>query len=284
MVKYYRFAGVEMAVHIPEPWKYTRERTLEPFSVSEVTDPHDFYFAVSEELTPPAGEPAVVQSDYMVFEEPGVQVRYIGAVSLGWEKAYMRAEHRGKEHFVQINGKICKDGITAKTVLNAMQTEHLVAQAGGFVFHCSYIQWQGAAILFTAPSGTGKSTQADLWQKLRGAEIVNGDRAVVRVADGGIFAAGIPFAGSSQICKNHTLPLTAIVYLGQAPQTTIRQLRGAEAFRRVWEGISVNVWDKADVGCVMDTVQQVVQEVPVYHLDCTPDESAVMALEKILRK
>lgn len=284
MVKYYRFAGVEVAAHIPEQWMYSEDRMLSPFRVTEVTDPHDFYYEIVESLTPPAGELLASLPDYLVYEDREAQVRYIGAVQQGWEHAYIRAAHRGKEHLVQLKAGVYTQGTSAKTVLNTIQAEHLVAQVGGFVFHCSYIEREGKAILFTAPSGTGKSTQADLWETLRGIEIINGDRAVVRVTESGAFAAGIPFAGSSQICKNRTLPLEAIVYLGQAPQTTIRPLRGVEAFRRVWEGVSVNVWDKEDVTKVMDTVQQIVQSVPVFYLPCTPDESAVVALEQMLRK
>ncbi len=46
-------------------------------------------------------------------------------------------------------------------------------------FHCSYILHQNRAILFAAPSGTGKSTQAALWEKYRGAEIIIGDRGLL---------------------------------------------------------------------------------------------------------
>ena len=97
-------------------------------------------------------------------------------------------------------------------------------------------------------------------------------------------AEGIPFSGSSQICENCSLPLKAIVYLSQAPETTICPLTGVRAFARIWEGVSVNIWDKEDVEQVSATVQQVLERVPVYHLACTPDESAVSALEQMLRK
>ena len=140
----------------------------------------------------------------------------------------------------------------------------------------------GKAILFTAPSETGKSTQADLWHRLRGAAIHNGDRSAVRWQDGRAYACGVPFAGSSQICENVTLPLAAIVYLRQAPETTIRRLRGAESFRCLWEGCSVNTWDRADVDRISETVLQVLTAVPVFELACTPDESAILALEGVL--
>lgn len=284
MEKLYEFAGVQIAVSAPEEMMYTQDRTLEPFRVGTVTDPHVFSFEITDSLTPPCTEPVAIMDNFMVHWEKDAQVRYIGAVAGNWESAYLRTAQRGKDSHVQVKESVYKSTISSKTVLNAIAAEHLIAQAGGFVFHSSYIRVGAEAILFTAPSGTGKSTQAELWSVLRGAEIINGDRSAVRLRDGQAVACGIPFAGSSQICKNVTLPLKAIVYLSQGKETTIRKLRGAEAFRRVWEGVSVNTWDKEDVNKVMDTVQQVVMGVPVYYLSCTPDESAVAALERMLGK
>ena len=80
------------------------------------------------------------------------------------------------------------------------------------------------------------------------------------------------------------LPLEAIVYLGQAPVTTIRRMRGYEAFSRIWEGVSVNTWDKTDMELVSHVVQRIAQQVPVFHMPCTPDESAVDVLEQELKK
>jgi hypothetical protein len=97
-----------------------------------------------------------------------------------------------------------------------------------------------------------------------------------------VLACGVPFSGSSLFCKNVTLPLAAIVYLQQAPKTTVCRLRGAEAFRRLWEGCGINNWDRADVDQVSKTLVQVLTKVPVFSLACTPDESAILALEGVL--
>lgn len=284
MEKFYRFAGVELSVSVPEQWDYQDDKTLSPFRVDAAADPHRFSFRMVKSLSPPEGQPLAVLPDYAVYGHQDAQVRYISAIDGDWQTATMRCLHQGKDHPVQLRQDVFPRGMTAKTLLNACATEHLVARAGGFVFHTSFVQWQDRAILFTAPSGTGKSTQAELWRSLRGAEIINGDRAVVRVDGGRVLAEGLPFAGSSQICKNRSLPLAAIVYLSQAPVTTICRLRGAQAFARVWEGISVNVWDRQDVAAVSDTAEQLVRHVPVYHLACTPDETAVAALEQLLGK
>ncbi len=284
MKKHYRFACVEVTVDIPDQWMYEDEGQLAPFRVSQVNDPHIFSFEIVDRLTPPTGEAEVRLSGMRIYREGDRYVRYIGSVDEVWEKAYIRAEYGDKKHFVQVRMPSSAKHIGAKAVLNSLAAEHLVNEMNGFVFHCAYVAYGDKAILFTAPSGTGKSTQAELWKQYRGAEIINGDRAAVCMKDGALFAAGIPFSGSSSYCLNRTLPLAAIVYLSQAPQTSICKLRGMAAFSKIWEGVSVNAWVKQDVERVTDIVQQAAIEIPVYHLACTPDESAVIALEEVLRK
>ena len=283
MEKYYRFAGVELAVSAPEELMYHEDRTLSPFRVDSVRDPHRFTFTRVAELSAPEGELVTAQSAYAVYGCPGGTVRYVNAIGGDWHSASLRARHCGRDHTVEVKASVYPGGITAKTVLNAAMAEHLVLEQGGVVFHCSYVSHNGRAILFTAPSGTGKSTQADLWHDLRSGEIINGDRAVLRCTEGGIVACGIPFAGSSEYCRNVTLSAAAIVYLGQAPRTTIRPLRGYEAFARVWEGCSINTWARGDMTLASALVQKIVEEIPVYHLPCTPDESAVQAVENVLK-
>lgn len=281
--KLYSFAGIELVIKAPENLIYKQEHWLNVFRVDSVMSPHIFQFQISDQLPPPSGKRIAEESSFLVYQDEHAIVRYIGNVVLGWEKAYIRVEHSGKSHQVMLKAAEFPNGMGVNTALTAMCAEHLIAQNSGFVFHCSYIEYNGKAILFTAPSGTGKSTQADLWHNLRSVQIINGDRAVIRVDEGKLFACGIPFAGSSAYCENRTLPLAAIVYLAQAPQTTIRKMRGYEAFSKIWEGISVNTWDKEDMERVSEVAQLAASQIPMYYLSCTPDESAVVALEQALK-
>lgn len=284
MQRHYRFAGLEVTVSMPEEMMYENEYRLAPFGVDAVTDPHVFRFERVESLTPPNGTSLVQRPDFWAYQELGQSVRYIGTTARSWEGAHSRVAHRGKVHVVQLCSSTYPGRVSSKTVLEVMAAEHLVVQNHGVIFHCSYIDHEGQAILFTAPSETGKSTQADLWHKYRGTDIINGDRAAVRIVDGKIMAEGIPFSGSSSYCENRSLPLKAIVYLAQAPRTTIRKLRGYGAFSRIWEGISVNTWDKGDLELASAAVQRIAESVPVYYMPCTPDEAAVAVLEETLRK
>lgn len=283
MKKYYQFADVNLAIDIPDSKMYADSRDLEPFERDELPEPHCFRYEVVEELDPPKGPCVADEPGFRVYDEGDWSVRYIGSVQQSWEGAYMRAAHCGREHLVQVKASRYTDRLGVHTVLGSIAAEHLIAQAGGVVFHSSYIFHDGRAILFTAPSGTGKSTQAELWRSLRGAEIINGDRSAIRVENGVTVAAGLPFSGSSDICKDCTAPLAAVVYLEQAPCTTIRRVTGYEAFRRIWEGCSVNLWNADDMAKVSRVVETAARTVKVFHLACTPDESAVIALEDALK-
>lgn len=208
----------------------------------------------------------------------------MGEVSSSPENAYLQILRQGNHSCVRVLRQAVPERIMPRLVLNCLEAEHRIINRDGFVLHASCVEWQGRAILFTAPSGTGKSTQAELWHRCRNARIINGDRAAVTVGPEGPTAWGIPFCGTSGICENAAMPLAAIVSLGQAPVSAIRRLKGLAAFRQVWEGCSVHVWNRADVDRCTRTVLAAVEGVPVYRLDCTPDETAVSVLESMLQK
>ena len=282
MTRYYQFAGVRIAVSMPEELLFEIENRLAAFRTESSDANWHFRFEKAEHLLPPEGT-VVAQTPVLQYRvKDNHYIRYIEATAGQWADAAARAEYRERECTVQLRAARITGAVPVKYVLEAMAIEHLVARNSGFIFHCSYINRNGKAILFTAPSETGKSTQADLWGKYRQTEIINGDRAAIRLSGGRLLAEGIPFAGSSQYCKNRSLPLESIVYLGQAPVTTIRRLKGYESFSKIWEGVSVNRWDKTDMEMVSAVVQKAAAEIPMFHMPCTPDESAVIVLEDAL--
>ncbi len=232
-------------------------------------------------LPQPQGDCLYASPERQVFDWDGDFLTYVGQ-SPDW--AYLRLERRGNTTKVLAKRSAFPGPIQSKTLLTAIEAEHLVVWGQGILLHASLVEFEGRAIVFTAPSGTGKSTQAELWRSLRGARILNGDRAVLAREGEGFEARGIPFCGTSGICQPAKLPLAAIVCLSQSPRTTIRPLTGVRAFRSIWEGCSLQTWNRQEVDLCARTVSDLVRQVPVYHLACTPDTSAVEALESELRK
>ena len=86
---------------------------------------------------------------------------------------------------------------------------------GGFVFHGAAICYGGKGYIFTAPSGTGKSTHIRLWRRYLGksVDIINGDKPIITVKDGEATVHGTPWAGKELWQKNQSFPLGGICLL-----------------------------------------------------------------------
>lgn len=165
-------------------------------------------------------------------------------------------------------------------IFNRIGMETLLLQHNSLLLHASLIKYKGKTLAFAGPSGVGKSTQADIWHRFLGAEIINGDRAALRKADDGWYAYGCPYAGTSGIYKNDCGPLTAIILLEQAEENNLRRLTEAEAFRRIYQELSVHHWQRHFVAKATDLCLQLLAQTPVYLLKCRPEESAAELVKK----
>lgn len=140
--------------------------------------------------------------------------------------------------------------------------------------HSSLIDFQGNGILFTGYSGAGKTTQAELWAKFADAEIINGDKAFIREVEGDFFAYGLPWKGSSDYCLNKKVPLKGVVILRQSDANRIMRL-SENALEYFMPHIFFPHWDKDCLDKSLNTFDRVLKKIPVWLLECRPDEDAV---------
>ena len=174
--------------------------------------------------------------------------------------------------------------MTIMSLLNIAELEIPLASIGVFSLHSSIIKINGRAILFSAPSGTGKSTQANLWEENRFAEITNGDRALIRKKNGSWIAYGSPFAGSSEIYRNEKAPIQAVVVLEQSLHNEINELTPAQAFRHMYTETIIPRWNNDVHLALMNLLTDFVREVKIVKLRCLPDQSAVDLLDNYLNR
>ena len=143
---------------------------------------------------------------------------------------------------------------------------------------------KGDVISVIGPSGTGKSTQADLWKEYTGAKILNGDRAMIRRMGDGYRVYGSPYAGSSGIYTNLSVPVRAIVTLEQGKENRLIPLSPVDAFRKLYRELTVSLWDAGFVEKASEELLEMIGRLPVYHLICTPDRAAVDLLHHELKR
>jgi len=165
-------------------------------------------------------------------------------------------------------------------IFNRIGMENLLLQHQGLLLHASLID---NGIAFAGPSGAGKSTQAALWAQYAGVEILNGDRAALRKTEDGWYAYGSPYAGTSGIYRRGSTPLRAIVVPGKGRENSLEKLSPTEAFARIYPEISVHRWDREFTKKAADLCICLLEEIPVYYLECRRSESAVRLLQKGLK-
>lgn len=175
------------------------------------------------------------------------------------------------------------DRVMAHFHLSAfLSPERLLLRHEAFLLHASVIDWQGNGILFSAPSGTGKSTQAALWEQTEGADILNGDRALIRRQNGKFRVYGSPYAGTSGVHTNRSVPIRAIVVLSQAKTNILTKINSLKAFTQLYREATVYSWDPDFVSSLSFLIQDLVDQIPIYSLACLPDRSAVEILKNEL--
>ena len=171
---------------------------------------------------------------------------------------------------------------------NALMVLYAIASApyNTALFHAAVVNYGGKGYMFLGKSGTGKSTHARLWLKYNeGAELLNDDNPVVRyfgeTADEsrtattcGVRVYGSPWSGKTPCYKNEDYPLGAFVMLSQAPYNKIERLCGVRAYAALVPCISGKRWDTVIADGLHKTENALAMNIPVWHLECLPDEEA----------
>lgn len=228
------------------------------------------------------GQIITQRADLVVFNHNGLEARLLGVKGIEGYYAYYQEETEHSAHIylhaTRIQGLHIDPMFTSLLAL-----EKQMLKRNQLILHCAYLRHGDEAILFSAPSETGKSTQANLWEKYMGSQTINGDRALLTKKKQQWFALGWPVCGSSEICHNIETPIKAIVMLSQAPSNFIETLSPAKAFTQLYSQITINKWQVQDHMKAMAIIDQIIADIPIYHLGCTISKEAVDVLADALQ-
>lgn len=150
--------------------------------------------------------------------------------------------------------------------------------------HASQISFHGKGIVFAAPSGTGKTTQAKLWEKYMKASIVCNDRTLIKKEYNVWQTYGYPIDGSEPVRSNEINQLGCIVLLKQGQTNKVEKLKISQAVCQLMEQMVIDCWNYQARMCAMNLLLEMLRDIPVYQLVCTPDFSAVKILRDRLIK
>lgn len=142
------------------------------------------------------------------------------------------------------------------------------------LFHGSVIAVDGIGYLFTAKSGTGKSTHTRLWRELFGerAVMVNDDKPLLHIA-GTVTAYGTPYDGKHRLSSNIAVPLKAVCILTRAAENHIEPITKADAYAMLVQQ-AYRPADMAALAKTMTLIDKLANTVKLYRLGCNIDISA----------
>ena len=148
--------------------------------------------------------------------------------------------------------------------------------------HSSFVLYKDKALVFTGPSGIGKTTQAELWRDFQGALIVNGDACLLRRMEDGWHAFGTPVHGSSPYCENREAPLSALVVLKQGRENRLERLDAFSALSECLPEFYRPRMDHETEDTFWKAADSLFREIPVYKLTCRPDREATELVKETI--
>lgn len=230
------------------------------------------------------GEP--LQPDIDLVVERGAIPQY-KLISDGW---YCRNDTDGQQvMFSQENAKLFaiqygQNDRSAKIIVEKPTKK--VMQLGiqfGFLLaaHQKYVGVHGVTLLcaneiviLSAPSGTGKTTLAQLLETYCDAVVINGDFALLNPTEDGVVFEPTPFCGSTTRSLNHRLRVNRIVFLGQAKENAWRELDGREAMKRFMSNAFIPEWNNGIQKTVQENILRCITALKISAYDFAPTQKA----------
>ena len=181
-----------------------------------------------------------------------------------WERHKNVAESSVSEAYTEFYALL---GITSRALL----------KHGKCLFHGVAFLWRGRAWIITAPSGTGKTTQLRMWQKLCGDEIelINGDKPVMECReDGSVWIYPSPWNGKENLSGTKSGRLAGIIYLAQADHNEISRMDLRSSILPIYRQFLYYGDYETEIHEVGHMLDIVLRNIPVWKLSNLGDEAS----------
>ncbi len=151
-------------------------------------------------------------------------------------------------------------------------------------FHSSVVVYKGEAILFLGESGTGKSTQKDLWLKnFENVFCLNDDSPFLSIKEGIPYVYGSPWSGKGGIYINKFYKIKAFIRVCQDSINKISLLSKIESFGSLYPSVPPffhHFTKEEDLVC--DFISKILGNTSVYKLQCKPENESALITMKAL--
>ena len=177
--------------------------------------------------------------------------------------------------FISNSKQYCNSFMAESTLILTQICNRILENYDGFFFHSSSLMLDDEAYVFTAVSGTGKSTHTALWRKLFKEKVVmiNDDKPIIRKKDGVFYVYGTPWMGKSNIGNNVKAPVKAVYILQRGEKNSVVRVKPGEVFKNILEATVVPT-DRRNMEKLLELLNEFFSSVPLFLLTCNMDIEA----------
>ncbi len=179
--------------------------------------------------------------------------------------------------------RVFTDPFLERTAIQRKIAEQLLSY-DVLLIHGSAIAVDGKGYLFTARTGTGKSTHTRLWRQVFGsrAVMVNDDKPFLQFTESGIFLCGAPWSGKHGLDTNITVPLQGICILERGAENAITPVSADAAAAFLCHQCQAPM--DAEKLPLFTRLTKRLPAVPLWHMRCTVSEEAPAVAYKAMKK
>lgn len=161
--------------------------------------------------------------------------------------------------------------------------QHSIMNHCGLVIHAAGGSVQGKGMVFSAPSGTGKSTLSRLLLADSHNRLFSEERLIIRSVDKSWYIWGTPWHGESDLARNESVVLSTLVFLRQSQKTKLIELSPETGLRRLLQTVSIPWYSEEWANKGLALCELLLRKIPVFELAFRPDQSAAQAVEQLAR-
>ncbi|MDO9628262.1 MAG: hypothetical protein Q7I99_00055 [Acholeplasmataceae bacterium] len=244
------------------------EYSIEVFLCDEIKRPEQF---TNSKMNP-----------YIIF---GEKERIIYALNSKDEVKELITHTNDYKHTkIEINPSLLKNPAEVEYVMLGVTFLEIALRNGFLPIHAAAVIYRGEAILFSAPSQTGKSTHAKIWKNtFNDVELLNDDKPLLKSDGERIFVYSSPFSGKTSMNQNKFAPLKSIIFLRQGLTNLVSVMTDDSKIENLMRNIlrpdDEDLWDQ-----VVVSINKLMNEIPIYQIEATMDSEAAIAVHDILYK
>lgn len=161
---------------------------------------------------------------------------------------------------------------------------YLAALHGKYALHSASNYYQEKAWLYSASSGTGKTTHAKLWEKLYAVPVLNGDLNLLGMEKDEVFVYGIPWCGTSGVYTTKKYPLGGIILLKRGTENRVCKLPQDERQLYTAQRMISPAWTEKQVDDSLLFAEKLSDRIPIRQLYCTQEPSAAAVMKEYIDK